>query len=60
MLNAERKVITMIKEYSKVKLKTGEVGYVVEVSEKFGTYLIELPECVLRSVRADDIASVIS
>ncbi|MBQ1778347.1 MAG: DUF4926 domain-containing protein [Acidaminococcaceae bacterium] len=49
----------MIKEYSKVKLKSGEVGYIVEIYNNGEAYEVELPEFELRTVKPDDIAELL-
>lgn len=53
----------MIEIYSKVRLKSGEIGYIVEVYESSGEYEIELPvkdhDINLRTVSKADIAEVL-
>ena len=49
----------MLKQYSKVRIKNGEVGYIVEVSEKFKTYMVEFPDFDIRDITPDEIIEVI-
>ena len=49
----------MLKPYTKVKITTGEVGYIVEVSEKFQTYMVEFPGFDIRDIVPDDIVEVL-
>lgn len=46
----------MLKEYTKVKLKDGREGYIIEVSEKLNNYMVELPDFEIIDVKPDDIA----
>ena len=52
-------VSEMIKEYSRVKLNTGEIGYVIEIYEEGKAYEIELPKFELKTVKSEDIAEVL-
>lgn len=49
----------MIKEFSKVKLVSGEVGYIVEVYKEGEAFEVELPGFELRTVKPDEIAEVL-
>lgn len=53
----------MLKEYTKIRLKTGEIGHIVEVYHKSGTYLVEFPpknhSLDLRDIHPEDIAEVL-
>lgn len=49
----------MIKEYSRVKLNTGKIGYVIEIYEEGKAYEIELPKFELRTVKPEEIAEVL-
>lgn len=49
----------MLKEYTKVKLKDGREGYIIEVSEKLNNYMVELPDFEIIDVNPDDIADVL-
>ena len=51
--------IIVIKEFSKVKLVSGEVGYIVEVYKEGEAFEVELPEFELRTVKPDEIAEVL-
>lgn len=50
----------MLKPYTKIKIATGEIGYIVEVSEKFQTYMVEFPGFDIRDIAPDDIVEVLS
>ena len=49
----------MLKEYTKIRLKDGREGYIIEVSIKFNNYLVELPDFEIVDVKPDDIAQVL-
>lgn len=49
----------MLKEYTKIRLKDGREGYIIEVSEKFNIYMVELPEFEIIDVKPDEIAEVL-
>ena len=49
----------MLEPYTKVKISTGEVGYIVEVSEKYQTYMVEFPNFDIRDITPDDIIEII-
>lgn len=50
----------MLKPYTKIKTKSGEVGYIIEVSEKFQTYMVEFPHFDIRDIVPDDIIEVLN
>lgn len=49
----------MLEPYTKVKISTCEVGYIVEVSEKYQTYMVEFPNFDIRDITPDDIIEII-
>lgn len=49
----------MIDLYTKVKIKTGEVGYIIEASEKFQTYMVEFPNFDIRDIAPSDIVEIL-
>lgn len=49
----------MLKEYAKIRLKDGREGYIIEVSERLNTYMVELPEFEIIDAKPEDIAEVL-
>ncbi len=49
----------MLEEYTKIKLKDGREGYIIEVSEKLNNYMVELPNFEIIDVKPDDIVRVL-
>lgn len=49
----------MIKEFSKVKLNSGEIGFIVEIYKDGEAFEVELPKFELRTVKPDEIAEVL-
>ena len=52
-------VVIVIKEFSKVKLNSGEIGYIVEIYKDGEAFEVELPKFELRTVKPDEIAEVL-
>lgn len=50
----------MLKEYTKIKLKDGREGYIIEVSEKLNNYMVELIDFEIIDVKPDDIVEVLN
>lgn len=50
----------MLEMFAKIKIKTGEIGYIVDVSETHQTYLVEFPKFDIREIVPDDIIEVLA